>query len=888
MDPLELSFINFSNAEELERYYAKYLEDPQSVDPSFAFFFKGISFQGLKGSRDSKLSKIKKIIDTYRKFGHLKAKLNPVALDRKEEFDYFSLPQLGISQSELNEVFPSCGILEEKEAPLSKIIERLELLYCSTLGVECSIPLNPALEEFIYHEIETSFAKQLTVEKKKIVLTQLNKAEAFEAFIQLRYPGQKRFSIEGGESFIPLIEEVIHSAKEAQVKEIVLGMAHRGRLNVLANVMHKPYEEIFSEFEPKSKNFREGLSGDVKYHKGYFYKDQDLSLTLCPNPSHLEAVDPVVLGRSRAKMLKMGNLKQVLPITIHGDAAVAGQGIVYETLQMDGLEGFQTGGVLHIVINNQIGFTAKSEEGRSTLYCTDVAKGFSLPIFHVNGEDPEMCVKVAALACKIRQEFQTSVFIDYNCYRKYGHNETDEPRFTSPKLYDLIAKKETMLSIYRAKLVQENVLSSDEILRLEEEFKAVLNTAHSEVEKVVLKEEAIHKSEPYQPIVNTHVAKDVIEFVADKLSVIPDGFSVHPKLKKMIQDRKENLLKSYHEPALDFATCEHFAYATLLLEGFPIRIVGEDSRRGTFSHRHAVLIDQKTEEPYYQLNYLKENQEKITVYNSFLSEYAAMGYEYGFSVENPKTLVMWEAQFGDFANCAQVIIDQFLASSYQKWSEESSLILLLPHGYEGMGPEHSSARIERFLQLAAQNNMEIIYPTKASQMFHLLRHQALKKHKTPMIVFAPKALLRHKESYARAQDLIETSFLDLIDDQTVDKKQVEKLIFTTGKLIYELKPLQNRELEFSAVISIEKLFPFNEALLKEIVKKYPKMNRIVLAQEEPMNMGSIRFLKELFAKNFPTIPIQLVARKESASTAAGSAVLHQFEQELLIKALIEA
>ncbi len=888
MDQFELAFVNFSNAEEIERLYQNYLKDPKSVDPSFHDFFKGLLFQGHKSGGDSDITRIEKLIQGYRRFGHLKANLNPIASNRRDPIDHLALKNFGFTNEDLEREFPTCGLMKKKAAKLQEIEAILIQIYSGSIGVECDIPAQPELQSFVFETIEKKWVHPLSPEEKKQILKSLNRAEAFEAFIQLRYPGQKRFSIEGGESFIPLMQEMIQHLQQFSVEELVIGMAHRGRLNVLANILHKPYEEIFSEFEPKSKQFQEGLSGDVKYHKGYKSQEGSLKLTLCPNPSHLEAVNPVVLGRARAKQLEIGDLARVVPLIIHGDAAVSGQGIVYETMQMDGLDGFQNGGVIHLVINNQIGFTAKSEEGRSTLYCTDIAKAFNLPVFHVNGEDVEMCAKVARLACEIRQKFKTSVFIDYNCYRKYGHNETDEPRFTSPKMYEDISKKDSIFKIYSSKLIQENILSNEEKKQLEEEFKAILQTAHKNVENVVLKEETIHKNEPFPPVISTQCDIKILEQIINKISSIPEGFTVHPKLKKMIQERLENFQKSFENPTLDFAICEQMAYASLLLQKTPIRIVGEDSRRGTFSHRHAVLIDQVNENLYYQLNHLQDSQAMITVYNSFLSEYAAMGYEYGFSVEQPQTLVIWEAQFGDFANCAQVIIDQFLVSSYQKWTEESSLVLLLPHGYEGMGPEHSSARIERFMQLAAQNNIELIYPTLASQMFHLLRHQALKKHKTPMIVFSPKALLRQKETFAKLSDLTESGFMDFVDDLNVDPDNVEQLIFTIGKLVYELIPLKETHLKKSALIRIEKLYPMNEMQLKAIIKRYPKSKKIVLAQEEPINMGAIRILKDSFEKLVQTQEIILIARKESASTAAGSSLLHQFEQELLIKAIIEA
>ncbi len=888
MDNKELDFLNFANLAEMERLYHNYLRDPSSVDPTLIYFFKGmeLSQNGCLIQEDRSL-KVFRLIEAYRRYGHLKAHLNPVAFDRQENSNFLSLERLGFKKEDLNESFPTQGLLKEKEASLKKIIDRLESIYCQFIGIESDLPLRPEVEQFIFEQIEGPFQDPIDPKEKMEILEELHRAEAFEAFIQLRYPGQKRFSIEGGESFIPLLKKMIQEAKTHDVKEILIGMAHRGRLNVLANVLNKPLEEIFSEFEPKSKNVQEGLSGDVKYHKGYQFCDQNFKITLCPNPSHLEAVSPVVMGRARATQLKLKNLQTVLPILIHGDAAIAGQGIVYETLQMDQLEGFQNGGVIHLVINNQIGFTAKSEEGRSTLYCTDIAKTFGLPVFHVNGEDPEGCIKVAKLALAIRQKFQISVFIDYNCYRKYGHNETDEPRFTQPKLYDLIHKKDSIFTLYQKKLLEEKVIFEDQKQQIVETFKQLLDQAHQDLKNTVLKESQIHQNEPNPPILDTKIPEEPLRVIAEKLSRIPEDFQIHPKLKKMVQERVHQFEQSKQNKTLDFAFCEQLAYASLLKENVEIRIVGEDSRRGTFSHRHAVLIDQQTENPYYQLNHLFPVQGQFSVYNSFLSEYAAMGYEYGFSVENAQALVIWEAQFGDFSNCAQVIIDQFLVAGYQKWSEASSLVLLLPHGYEGMGPEHSSARIERFMQMAAQNNMEIVYPTFASQMFHLFRHQAMKPHKTPLIVFTPKGLLRLKMSYSQLTDLTEKGFQDLFEEPS-NSLEATCLVFTFGKVIYDLLEIQNEKRQDKAFVRVEKLYPFNIKETEKIIFSYKKLKKILLVQEEPLNMGAASFIQNILEAHFPSLPVEIMARSESASTAAGSLLLHQFEQQLLLKAIIEA
>jgi len=882
--------VNFSNAEEMEKLYQQFLKDPKSVDPTFAFFFHGLALSSntqlsQSSSKDERIKNLKK---AYRTFGHLEAHIDPVKMTSDEKADQLSLDALGFKEGELDQLFPTLNLLDQKEAPLKTIINRLKELYCKSIGYECNPNESPELAQFIYDRIESQRGDFLSREDKVFLLHTLNRSEVLESFIQLRYPGQKRFSIEGGETFIPLLIESIEQASLRGVNACVVGMAHRGRLNVLANVFGKPYSKIFHEFDSSYVPTVVGISGDVKYHLGYestyqTRKGKSVDLLLCANPSHLESVDPIVLGRAKAKQNKAHDIKSVLPILVHGDGAVSGQGIVYEILQMQKLDGFTNFGSLHIVINNQIGFTANSREGRSTRYCTDIAKAFSCPIFHVNAEDPESCLFAADLAIQVRQQFGVDVFIDLNCYRKFGHNETDEPRFTNPLLYDLIGRKELIRNIYLNQLIQENTLTHEAAKTLEADFKSQLEAAFNEMDAV-----KSQKRESIQAIFDESVATCVDEKtlypLVKMLSLLPEKFQVHAKLKRMVTERHQQ----FENNAIDWALCEQLAYATLLTSKIPVRIVGEDSRRGTFSHRHAALFDQVTGHHLFQLNHLKEGQAFIEVYNSFLSEYAALGFEYGYSVEDKTTLVIWEAQFGDFANCAQVVMDQYLSASFQKWHETCGLTLLLPHGYEGMGPEHSSARIERFLQLSAQNNMEVIYPTKAAQFFHVLRRQALKPHKTPLVIFTPKSFLRAKESFASKQDLTSGRFEDFIVD-TKPSHAVTKLLLTTGKIYYELDSIcKEQNLNDTALISVERLYPFNTELLKKQLANYPNLKKIVYVQEEHENMGACTFIREILESHFKQFEKKYVTRERAASTAAGSHTMHIDQQKKLIQDAAQA
>ncbi|MCB1109631.1 MAG: 2-oxoglutarate dehydrogenase E1 component, partial [Chlamydiia bacterium] len=669
------------------------------------------------------------------------------------------------------------------------------------------------------------------------------------------------------------------------------GMAHRGRLNVLTNILGKSYTDLFREFEKTYIPDTFEGSGDVKYHKG-FSSDvptragKTVHLSLCANPSHLEAVDPVVEGRTRAKQEQNfgGKTFPILPVLIHGDASISGQGVVYETMQLSKLTGYQTGGTLHIVFNNQVGFTANPEETKSTPYCTDIAKSFGAPVFHVNAEDPEKCVAVMRLAVEIRQRFGCDVFIELNCHRKYGHNETDEPAFTQPHIYQIIKQKDIIRNLYRNRLMQEGSLSKEEGEALEKEFKDSLEEALK-----ITQEESLKKTFPEKPSLLAPVKTDVpierLKELTDRLTTVPEGFTLNPKLKRLLEDRKKMITGDLEAPVVDWGMAEHLAFATLLTEGVHIRLSGQDSGRGTFSHRHATLTDQKTAERYYPLSHLSADQAPFNVYNSPLSEYAVMGFEYGYSLSYHKALTLWEGQFGDFANGAQIVIDQFIVSAEQKWGRLSPLTLLLPHGYEGQGPEHSSGRMERFLQLAGNDSLYIINPSNAAQYFHALRRQGMQKLLKPLVIFTPKALLRFPPSMSPPQDLSQGEFQEVIDDPK-RPKHAKRLLFCCGKVYYDLMEKNTRD--DLALIRIEQLYPLHEEKIQAILKNYAKISECFWVQEEPQNQGAYSYIAPLLQNLLPEkLILRYVGRDRSASTAAGTIALHNQEREKFLKEALE-
>ena len=891
----------------VEELYNRYKENKNSVDGSWISIFEQLDNQtDLTKTKDETPKSLKtehfldnrldNLIDAYRTYGHLFAKTNPLENNENEVLDnsYLNFEKFGFSKSDLTKKFNNRNLLPNEESPLKEIIEALEKIYTSSIGYEYMGIHSQEQEKWIQEKIERYSHFILSTDQKLNLLQQLNKSELFESFIHTKYVGQKRFSLEGAETLIPMLLALIETGLDFGLEELYIGMAHRGRLNVLANIFEKSYAAIFSEFDEGYAPLTFEGSGDVKYHKGFKStvktdNGTPIKLVLTPNPSHLESVDPVVLGQVLARQIAIGDTQKekVVPILIHGDAALSGQGIVYETLQFLNLEGYKTGGTIHFVVNNQIGFTTIPKDSRSTNYCTDIAKVFRCPIFHVNAEDPESCVFATHLSLAIRNKFHCDVFIELVCYRKYGHNETDEPGFTQPKDYKLIKKKLPIRELYRDRLIEQGVADKGVIDNLEQKFKLNLHEAleaqktGAQISETFVDKGAIIKNESLTKLVKTSLTKEVLKEITFASCSLPEGFTVHPKLAILLKSRLNML-----EGLIDWGMGEALAFGSLLLEGINIRLSGQDSSRGTFSHRHAVLIDQETEEEYRPLQHLKLNQARFDVYNSPLSEYSVLGFEFGYSLEAKNSLVIWEAQFGDFANCAQVIIDQYITTSEQKWSQNSALTLFLPHGYEGQGPEHSSARIERFLNLAGDNNIQIVNPTTPAQFFHLIRRQALKVIKKPLIVLTPKGLLRYPPSESSLLEFTEGAFQEIIDDPNPLKKST-KLAFCSGRIYYDLIKEKDRlKRSDVSIIRIEQLYPLDIETLKNIINKYTNLKECIYVQEEPSNMGAWTFLRPILRDLLPKdIDLSYVGRMQSAASAVGFHASHKKEQEMILKTL---
>lgn len=906
----------------IEEQYEKYSNAPESVDAGWRHLFESIDVTQRRPTIAPQLSapkekavsvvyeskvvaeaeqdvRVNNLITAYRTYGHLMAKINPIATRPLVEPTELKIESHGFTQQDLTKNFPTFGLLPDPVAPLLSILNALKEIYCGNIGVEYMGLQNPELERWLQERIEpTRFKAQLKIEEKQMILQQLNKSELLESFLHTKYVGQKRFSLEGGETLIPMLSALIERGADLGAVDFILGMAHRGRLNVLSNILNKSYVEIFSEFDENYIPDSFEGSGDVKYHKGFFSevktaKGRTVRVDVSPNPSHLEAVDPVVEGMALAKQILLKDEKnrdKVVPVLIHGDAALSGQGVVYETLQMYKLEGYGTGGTIHFVINNQIGFTTLPKDARSTYYCTDIARAFSAPVFHVNAEDPEGCVYVTILAMEIRQRFDCDVFIDLNCYRKYGHNEGDEPAFTQPQEYQLIRKKQPIREIYRESLIQQGVLEKYLAETLETEFKNALNQAlkgyKGNETKVTPKAPKNHAEVPTEII--TGVTVDLIQEVSNRFCTVPEGFNINPKLGNLMKERLNMVSGEHGAKSIDWGMGEMLAYATLLWDGTSIRLSGQDSCRGTFSHRHAMWMDQKLEQAYYPLKHLKTPQGRFDVFNSHLSEYAVLGFEFGYSLANPEALVLWEAQFGDFCNGAQVMIDQFISTSEQKWRLKSRLTLLLPHGYEGQGPEHSSGRIERFLSLAGHDNLRVVYPTTPAQFFHLLRKQALDKVRKPLVVFTPKGLLRHPACVSSVTDLVDGHFETIIDD-SAEYDEAKKLVFCSGRIYYDLIAARKKwHADDMAIVRIEQLYPLETNRLKELIQNYSKAREFTWVQDEPANMGAWDFLRPQLRELIPTgKEIKYIGRPRSAATAVGSHAAHKIESNAILSALFK-
>ena len=907
MDPF--SYVANADTQVISDLYEAYKQDPNSVDSSWRDFFKGFDFSqtwlgegapaGAVSADSSHVQKemaVISLIKAFRSRGHLLSKTNPVR-ERKDRKPRLDLVDYSLSDADLDTVFQAGSFMGLGAATLRTIQAALYKIYAGSVGFEYSYIRDVQQKEWLRNKIEQeALSFKPTFEEKKHILQKMNEAVVFENFLGTKYLGQKRFGLEGGESTIAGLDAIINVAADAGVKEAMIGMAHRGRLNVLANIMHKSYEAIFDGFEGNVPNEIHG-DGDVKYHLGYSSKHispkgSEISLKLAPNPSHLEAVNPLVEGfcRASADAHYAGDYDKVLPILIHGDAAVAGQGIVYEVTQMAKLNGYGTGGTIHFVINNQVGFTTDFEDARSAIYCTDVAKIIDAPVFHVNGDDPEAVVFVSRMAAEYRQEFNRDVFVDMVCYRRNGHNESDEPRFTQPTLYANITNHPNPREVYTQQLIKNGEIEAKLAEEMDSAFKAELQARLDMVKQKV--------SPPYVPLKldnrwstlrfsnetdfdsspKTAISKEVIDQVAKALTSLPKGFTALKQIEKVIADRKGYFEKGQ----LNWATAELLAYGSLLLEGKPVRLSGQDVQRGTFSHRHVVLHDANTNENYNSLNHIKEGQEQAQIYNSLLSEYGVLGFEFGYALANPDALVIWEAQFGDFANGAQTMIDQFVSSHESKWGTQNGLVMLLPHGYEGQGPEHSNARPERFLQLSAENNMIVANLTTPANIFHALRRQLTWDFRKPLVVMSPKSIFRHPKVVSPIEEFTKGKFQEVIGDSYADKAKVKKVLLCSGKVYFDLLDRQEKDKRKDvAIVRLEQLHPFPTKQVDAELAKY-KGADVYFVQEEPENMGYWSYvIREFGWAKFKG----LVARKKSASPATGFLKVHGVEQaNLIIKA----
>jgi len=863
----KFSFLNAAHTAYFADLYDQYLLNPDSVEPSWRAFFQGYDFgsesYGLNGEivegvstqipeQIQKEFNVVRLIDGYRNRGHLFTKTNPVRARRTYE-PTLDIANFGLSNQDLDTVFSAGEILGIGPQSLRSIIVHLDKIYCNSIGVEYMYIRKPEEIQWIQDKLNVNDNQpNFTVDQKKHLLKKLNEAVSFESFLHTKYVGQKRFSLEGGESLIPALDAIIEKASEYGVKEFVMGMAHRGRLSTLTNIFGKSAKDIFSEFDGKDYE-QEVFDGDVKYHLGWTSDrvtdtGAKINLNIAPNPSHLETVGAVVEGIVRAKQDDKypDNPSQVLPIVVHGDAAIAGQGLVYEIIQMASLDGYKTNGTIHIVVNNQIGFTTNYLDARSSTYCTDVGKVTLSPVLHVNADDVEAVVHSVLFALHFRMKFKRDVFIDLLGYRKYGHNEGDEPRFTQPKLYKAIAKHENPRDIYAEKLIAQGIINKEYVTKLEEDYKASLEVNLEDsrkIEKTVITPFMENEWKNYVTVTEDEMMKPINTKVSKKeLSKITQVISTLPKDKKFIR-KIERLVESrqtmFDEDKLDWAMAEHLAYGTLLAEGYDVRISGQDVERGTFSHRHAVVKVEDSEEEILLLNQISDKQGKFFIYNSLLSEYGVVGFDYGYAMASPKTLTIWEAQFGDFSNGAQIMLDQYISAAEDKWKLQNGLVMLLPHGYEGQGAEHSSARMERYLQLCAKDNMYVVDCTTPANMYHLLRKQMKANFRKPLIVFTPKSLLRHPRCVSTVDEFANGSFKMLIDDEQAKADKIKTLVFVTGKFYYDLLEAQeNLGRNDVALVRIEQLFPLPTDDIRDILKKYKNADDVVWAQEEPRNMGA--------------------------------------------------
>jgi 2-oxoglutarate dehydrogenase E1 component len=901
-----LSYLSNAHSSYIDSLYQSYKEDPNSVEFGWQKFFEGFDFGqrseanvagGETPEQFLKEINVLNMIHGYRDRGHLFTKTNPVR-ERRKYFPGKELETFGLSDADLDTVFNAGVEVGLGAAKLRDILKLLEDTYCQSIGAEYTYIRNPKKVKWFQDRMERERnTPNFSVETKKRILKKLNEAVVFESFLGTKFLGQKRFSLEGAETVIPALDSVIEKGAALGIEEFVIGMAHRGRLNVLANIMNKTYRDIFSEFEGKGYDESKPFGGDVKYHLGFSTDvetetGKKVHLSLCPNPSHLEAVDPVVEGITRSKIdFKYGgDNTKIAPILIHGDASIAGQGILYEVLQMAKLDGYKTGGTIHLIINNQVGFTTNYKDARSSIYSTDIAKLTLSPVFHVNGDDVEAIVYAINMAVEYRQMYHNDVFIDILCYRRYGHNESDEPKFTQPLLYKVIEKHPNPREIYNKKLMEHGSVDANLAAEMEKEFRGLLQERLNESKESNLYEpnpmysgawNGLKMASPEELFARSETAveeKALID-IANQITTLPSDKKFFKKIEKLFDDRK----RMVENKTFDWAMGELMAYGTLLSEGLRVRVSGQDVERGTFSHRHAVVKVEDSEEEYIPLSQIRSGDAsaKFDIFNSHLSEYGVLGFEYGYALANPQSLTIWEAQFGDFVNGAQIIIDQFLVSAETKWQRSNGLVMLLPHGYEGQGPEHSSGRIERFMEACAEYNIQVANITTPANYFHLLRRQLKRSFRKPLVVFTPKSLLRHPQCVSKLEEFTEGAFREVIDDTFVKAQNVRRVLFCTGKIYYDLlEKQQTDQRKDVAIVRVEQVYPTPFAQLQQIKDKYNKATELVWVQEEPENMGVWPFFCRKFRNT--GINLDVISRKESSSTATGYAKQHVSQQLYII------
>ncbi|WP_456460442.1 2-oxoglutarate dehydrogenase E1 component [Reichenbachiella sp.] len=897
------SYIANAHSGVIDDMYQSYKADPNTVDVSWQRFFEGFEFSlqkygedgaNIDGGVSNKELAVRDLIHAYRSRGHLKSNTNPVR-QRKDREALLEIEDFGLTAEDLDTEFECGNIIGIGKAPLKKIVASLKDIYEGTVGFEYMYIRRPDILEWFKEKVEREALNfNPPIDEKKQILSKLNEAVVFENFLHTKYLGQKRFSLEGGETTIPALDAAINKGAELGVQEVVMGMAHRGRLNVLVNIMGKTYEQVFNEFEGGYVPDQTMGDGDVKYHMGFSSQvvtpeGHTVDLKLAPNPSHLEAVNPVVEGFARAKIdsLYGNDNSKIMPILIHGDAAIAGQGIGYELVQMSKLDAYTTGGTIHFVINNQVGFTTDFDEARSSIYCTDLAKTVDAPVLHVNGDNPEAVVFCMKMAVEYRQKFKRDIFVDMVCYRRHGHNESDEPKFTQPSLYNLISKHANPREVYNKSLIDRGDIDAGLAKSMDKEFKAMLQDRLNQVKQDKLpytlqqsekefSEMRLSKPEDFDQSPDTSISLDTVKKVGEAMSKVPKGFKTLKQIEKVLKQRKEMF---FDKKELNWASAEMLAYGSLLLDNNTVRISGQDTKRGTFSHRHAVVRDMNTNEPYSFLDHIDGCEKDFKIYNSLLSEFGCLGFEFGYAMADPNAVVIWEAQFGDFANGAQVMVDQFISCSYTKWRRMNGLVMLLPHGYEGQGPEHSNARPERYLQLASGNNMYICNLTTPANYFHMIRRQLAMPFRMPCILMSPKSLFRHPLVMSKMEEFTKGKFREVIGDDYADPKKVKKVLLCNGKVYFDLLEKQQADKRKDvAIIRVEQLHPFPKKQVMAELKKY-KVDMVYWVQEEPENMGAWSFILRVFRE----VTKDVISRKAAASPATGYAKVHKQEQETLVE-----